>query len=316
VGRSRRHLLSLTLLGATLTLFSFPVLADTFVYNITAYIDGQDLLIIHGSTLQWHHLDYAAVGRWNGQNIPTTISSTLNGTSVMNGYQWTPNWPYPPPNEIRFEAYSSVFGGLAPLLPPSGAVTVTLTPIQARGSVTISQMPTPSNNNTLIIDFDDDAISEAAYYIAQVTVETGGTGGGGQCGATDITNQVKIFQGAYVPLPPLFEIWTESIQITNVSGSPIAGPLYLVFDGLPQTGTVYCPSPGACAVYPYLAVTHCQSPSPNGGSIYGPVAAGPLSPSQTLKMAPTFLPATYPTPYPANWMFQHTLRVFSGMPTQ
>ena len=67
--------------------------ADTATLNMTAYIDGRDQLVIQGDTLQWRHLDFCAVGIWNGANVPTTISTTLNGTVEMNKVEWTPEWP-------------------------------------------------------------------------------------------------------------------------------------------------------------------------------------------------------------------------------
>src|SRR5262249_46783369 len=41
-------------------------ISSTFIIDIKAFIDGRDLLIIKNGTLQWDHLDYAAVGRHNG----------------------------------------------------------------------------------------------------------------------------------------------------------------------------------------------------------------------------------------------------------
>jgi hypothetical protein len=121
-----------------------PLPADTLSYTINACIDGRDLLIIRGDTLQWHHLDFAVCG---SQAAPTTISSTLNGSSVLNNYQWFPSWPLPPPNEIRFEACSSVFSGLTPVLPEMGNLALTLTQIAGRGTLETFQYPTAANGN-------------------------------------------------------------------------------------------------------------------------------------------------------------------------
>ena len=40
--------------------------AEIITLEVQALIDGIDQLIIQGNTLQWHHLDFAAVGRWGG----------------------------------------------------------------------------------------------------------------------------------------------------------------------------------------------------------------------------------------------------------
>jgi len=175
--------LSLTSLVWAFTAALFPVCsraADTTTLTVTAYIDGRDLLIVQGSTLQWHHLDYAAVGRFLGANVPTTISTTLNGAVVMDNLQWTPDWPFPPPNELRFEAFSSAFAGLAPALPSADA-TVTLSIIQARGSVTIFQSPSAANGYTLIVDFNDDPEGGPATYEVELTITTGNTPAGYGC---------------------------------------------------------------------------------------------------------------------------------------
>ena len=67
--------------------------ANVMRVDIEAMIDGRDLLIIQGDTLQWHHLDYAAVGRHLGANEPTIISTWLGDTLVMDQVNWIPDWP-------------------------------------------------------------------------------------------------------------------------------------------------------------------------------------------------------------------------------
>jgi hypothetical protein len=138
---------------------------NTITYDIDAYIDGQDLLYIQGDTIQWDHLDYAAVGRYGGGNQPT----------IINGSDWYPSWPAVPPDEIRSPAWSSV-GTLAPAL-PSQDMTVTLDPIFARDSLTISQLPTGANGYTLVLDFNDDVSPGPAWYEGVVTVNTVPDGG-------------------------------------------------------------------------------------------------------------------------------------------
>src|SRR4051812_8726084 len=93
--------------------------ADVLVYDVTGHIDTSDFLLIQGSTFQWHHTDTggAAVGRHSGNNFPTVVSSTLNGVTQMPITNWTPTWPQPVPNDIRFDAFSSVLNGVTPALP-------------------------------------------------------------------------------------------------------------------------------------------------------------------------------------------------------
>ena len=139
----------------------------TVTLDVMAWIDGRDDLIIQGNTLQWDHFDYAAVGRADGNNYPTIITTTLNGVTEMNGVDWIPTWPDPPPNNIRFPAVSSVFTGLTPEIPAT--TDVTLTAITARESLTIVQSPGPSNDFTTILEFNDDVDIGQAWYEGLLT---------------------------------------------------------------------------------------------------------------------------------------------------
>jgi hypothetical protein len=79
-------------------------MAVTVTYDIQAYIDFHDVLIIRSDTLQWHHMDGAAVGRWEGLNEPTIISTAINGNPQLVDSPWIPDWrpptsattPFPP----------------------------------------------------------------------------------------------------------------------------------------------------------------------------------------------------------------------------
>jgi hypothetical protein len=144
------------------------VAAGTITYDVQAFVDTQDQLIIQDNTLQWHHLVDAAVGRWNGSNFPTIISTAANGVVVLSDLNWVPDWPEPPPAEIRYEAYSSVFEDLVPAL-PSCPMTVTLDLIQARDTADLTQLPTPDNGQTLVVNFWD-GLPGADWYHIQVQV--------------------------------------------------------------------------------------------------------------------------------------------------
>jgi hypothetical protein len=199
--------LSLRCVIAFLAICMFPFAGfageTTITLDVKAYIDGRDQLIIKGGTLQWHHFDYAAVGRLFGVNEPTIISTTLNGTPVLTNFDWIPNWPFPPPNEIRFPCFSSTFYGLNPSLPDDTSMTVTLTVIQARGTITIVQSPSASNGETLIVDFNDDPISEAAWYEALLTIETS---------ATDVTPPVVSLAETILGPPKQVVLGTHDTQ--------------------------------------------------------------------------------------------------------
>ncbi len=85
---------------------------DGTAYRFEALIDGRSQLIIDGTTLQWAHFDFAAPGRHEGANEPTIITAVQNSDVILDKVEWIPDWPLPPPDEIRFEAVSSIFTGL------------------------------------------------------------------------------------------------------------------------------------------------------------------------------------------------------------
>jgi hypothetical protein len=132
--------------------------ANALTLEVDAYVDGRDQLILQGSSAQWLHLDYAAVGRWNFQNLAT----------YFNGAAWLPDWPgHPAPDEIRVQgALSSLYTGLAPAL-PDGPMSVTLTNLTAgRGPVSIVQLPDSSNAYTLVVEFNDNDIGQPSNTYA------------------------------------------------------------------------------------------------------------------------------------------------------
>jgi len=134
--------------------------------NVRAYIDGRSHLIVRGEEIYWHHYDFAAPGRHSdapGGNVPT----------YLNEAPWYPTWPGDPPdhdpadpidNEVRdcdcrtLDAYA-----IAPPLPLETAM-VAVSPIHARGPVTVIQQPNALNDYTLIVEFNDNAPSGAAWY--------------------------------------------------------------------------------------------------------------------------------------------------------
>ncbi len=151
---------------------SRPAQAGTIALDIKALIDGRDDLIIQGDDLQWHHLDFAAVGRWEGFNVPTLVSTTVDGNPIMSDYAWTPDWPLPPPDEIRFEAYSSVFTGLDPGIPSQVTSVSVQVQQNVRTLVDIVQYPSAANAYTTIVEFNDDPFPGPAAAWATITFTT------------------------------------------------------------------------------------------------------------------------------------------------
>jgi len=146
-------------------------LAQTKItYDVTGLIDTTDLLLLRGPEVQWYHPGSgASVGRHSGRNEATTISSTLDGVTNLVGFAWIPSWPEVPPAQIRYEASSSVMSNLAPYL-PAGSMSVDVSVLDGRGSVSVEQMPDATNDWTLIVRFAD-GFSGSAFLTALISVE-------------------------------------------------------------------------------------------------------------------------------------------------
>ncbi len=139
----------------------------TIAYQFTACIDGRSLLNIQGDTISWRNLAFVVPGfhpSCPSANTATTITSSLDGTTVMNSVAWTPTWPSNSGN-----VDSSIFQNLVPSLPDSPALVV-LTLLKGRGQVSINQMPSKSNGGKLVLDFDDNAPAFADVYSVRVDI--------------------------------------------------------------------------------------------------------------------------------------------------
>ncbi|KFA91477.1 hypothetical protein [Archangium violaceum] len=141
-----------------------PPAAEPFVLEVEALIDGREQLIIRGNQLQWHHFDFAAVGRFFGGNAPTLV---VMGDD-LGQVEWFPTWSEPVPDEIRFEDTSSVLEQLNPPLPMDGR-PLRLQKLFGRGDVRIIQQPTEANAYTLIVEFDDNPYPGPRYYGLRLT---------------------------------------------------------------------------------------------------------------------------------------------------
>ncbi|MGD0112248.1 MAG: DUF4034 domain-containing protein [Armatimonadota bacterium] len=163
----------LVLCGLALAALVTVATAGTITYEVQAFIDSRDDLVIQGCTLKWHHIDGAAPGRWQGHNEATTIASTLDGKPVLAGVAWTPVWPKPAPDEIRFPADSAAYTTLGPPL-PAAEVAATLAVVSGPMPVTITQNPMAANGYTLVVHFQDDA-PDANWYDVRIAIDTAPT---------------------------------------------------------------------------------------------------------------------------------------------
>jgi hypothetical protein len=139
--------------------------------EIRADIDGRSQLILRGDTAQWQHFDFAAPGRENFTNFPTTI----------NAIDWYPIWPDVPDAENRdCNCFSDVFVGVAPAVPDQ-LMEVELEilsvvrhddPTQLPGTASIVQFPGPENGFTIIVEFDDNGPGGSAFYDVRLRIRT------------------------------------------------------------------------------------------------------------------------------------------------
>jgi hypothetical protein len=141
--------------------------ADVYTYRVTACIDGEDHLILNGSGLQWEYNSYTPVGQPRPECGSSTIVNTaLNGGAVLTSAVFDPVFPG---NPNPLSGTTSQLFALSPVF-PSDISSYSLTVLQGRESLTVSQAPSASNGWTMILDFDDAATSGAAIYEAEVTV--------------------------------------------------------------------------------------------------------------------------------------------------
>ena len=192
--------------------------AAEIVYEVSGRFDSADCLVIQGGTVQWRHVAGAGAAGQHSQTETTTLSTTLNGTKVMDAVAWIPTWPQSPPGFMRSEAASSIRSLDPPL--PQGAVSVRATLLEGRGLVMVAQLPTAANGYTLIVRFAD-----------------------ASNGATTMRGRIAVSQGAPrpalpAPLPPQaggpVALWRAEDEGRDAAGSnhaSIVNGVTIVADG-------------------------------------------------------------------------------------
>jgi hypothetical protein len=167
------------------------------------------------------------------------------------------------------------------------------------GSVTVSVGTNSGGPRTSVLTIAGNTLS-----ITQVAVSA--------CGATDVTDKTYVWQGDYFESEDGSDTWTRGIEVRNSSGQTIPGPIYLVMDGLPQTGPP-CRWTGfstpTCGLATPTPITYCQSPT---GSYLYLMTSGPLAPGQSVWANPEYVPG----PLAGASGLPYKTRVFSGTPNQ
>ena len=144
-----------------------------FYLRITVLTDGRDILKIADNTLQWEHYDFAAPGRHIsvgdlGGEQPTKIEISQDGNNWSSPVNWFPEWSQPYPNEIRFEADSS----LVTYYDASSfnLIDLDIVSTSARGTISLVQEPAASNDFEALIEFNDNPPSGPSWYSAVFSV--------------------------------------------------------------------------------------------------------------------------------------------------
>jgi hypothetical protein len=142
-----------------LILSIIPQLSYSSVFTISAYIDGVSELVIDGNNTHWHHIAFAAPGRWQGHDYPT----------IINGKEWLPEWPEPGRNDFC-DCDSTSVSDLLPEI--SDTSQVSLNVINARGPVSIVDTYHQDNTHNFIILFDDYTPGGASWYDIELHINT------------------------------------------------------------------------------------------------------------------------------------------------
>jgi len=114
--------------------------------RVRAFIDGRSQLVITPNSIHWEHFDYTRPGRW-----------FTNAPTYLGDFVWYPRWPDSNDQQAGPSWPISVTGVFT-------TNQLTMQVVSARGSVNIVQQPNTSNEDTCIVEFNDDFPYEADWY--------------------------------------------------------------------------------------------------------------------------------------------------------
>ncbi len=141
--------------------------------RVQALIDGQSRLVVSGNKVHWQNIKWASPGLHLGANRHTDLW-TKYGTIPEQYYKWCPIWTNNCNtcagncDEHRGPNTSQPFTGLIPPLPGAGISITKMDKIACRSQCTILQQPSASNQYTLIVEFDDNAVNASAIYDVRI----------------------------------------------------------------------------------------------------------------------------------------------------
>jgi hypothetical protein len=136
------QVMALTLLGIAGLVFVSGC-GRPHVLAFRAVVDGSDVVKVSGDHLWIEHEEWQQ---------PAQI--------FINGKPWHPVWT---------DKVSAPFQGLSPAFNPRGPMKVKITQLKGRGPVSIIQLPTSANDQTLAFRIDDNSAGGADTYEIHVS---------------------------------------------------------------------------------------------------------------------------------------------------
>lgn len=225
--------------------------------EIRADIDGRSQLILRGNTAQWHHFDFAAPGRQLFTNFPTTI----------NGVDWFPVWPDVPNAENRFcNCFSDVFTGVVPPL-PAQPIEVGLqilsvvrhdAPGEPAGTVAIVQFPTPENNFTIIVEFDDNPQFGSAFYHVRLRIRTLAITVQIDIKPGSFPNSINLRAGGTLPVAILSSETFDATTVDPITVKLAGAPVKLKPNGRPMASVEHVNADGRLDLVVHVEIVALQ----------------------------------------------------------
>ena len=114
--------------------------------RVRIFVDGRDTVYVRGTKLWVVHHTHKIPGTDGGK-----------GPTYVNGIAWQPTW-----TEKRTEPFERV----DPPLPVKGKRLVWIARVEGRGSITVYETPSPSNDQVLAFTLDDPLWGAEWYEIA------------------------------------------------------------------------------------------------------------------------------------------------------
>jgi hypothetical protein len=131
--------ISVVCIALVIALLAFLISFSHHKLTVKAFIDGRDVLKVSGTRLWFEHETAVLPGK----------------TIYVNGKAWSPGWT----NNVSAE-----FVGLNPAFRPHDPQKIQITKRVGRGTVSVTQFPSPANDETLAVRLDDDVFGGADWY--------------------------------------------------------------------------------------------------------------------------------------------------------